>query len=144
MPQTNIAIIVADYHQAIASAMEASALDEAKRLKMKVQNTYRVTGSYEVPLLAQVLLKRKNIDALVVLGFIEKGETLHGEVMGNTVSQSLIQLSLQEKKPIGLGIIGPGATLAQAEKRKVGYAKAAVAVLARVIPVLQSAKKQVT
>jgi 6,7-dimethyl-8-ribityllumazine synthase len=62
----------------------------------------------------------------VVLGYIERGETLHGEVMGHTVHAAIVQLQLQYKRPIGIGIIGPGATKEQAELRKTDYAAAAV------------------
>ena len=67
-------------------------------------------GSYEMPLIADVLLGREDVDALVVLGYIERGETLHGEVMGNVVHAALVQLQLKHRKPMGLGVIGPGAT----------------------------------
>jgi 6,7-dimethyl-8-ribityllumazine synthase len=62
----------------------------------------------------------------VVLGFIERGQTQHGEVMGHVVHRALVDLELKHRKPVGIGIIGPGATSEQAEKRKVDYARAAV------------------
>src|SRR5437763_15237311 len=70
----------------------------------------RVNGCYELPLIAAVEIARPEADALVVLGYIERGETLHGEVMGHVVSEALVRLQLEHVKPIGLGIIGPGAT----------------------------------
>ena len=51
---------------------------------------------------------------------------MHGEVMGHVVSEALVRLQLEHRKPIGLGIIGPGATAEQAEMRKLGAARAAV------------------
>ena len=54
-------------------------------------------------------------DGLVVLGYIERGETLHGEVMGHVVHTALVQLQLKYRKPVGIGIIGPGATAEQAQ-----------------------------
>ena len=75
---------------------------------------------------------------LVVLGYIERGETLHGEVMGHVVHAALVQLQLSHRKPIGLGIIGPGATAEQAEARKVSSARAAVHAALRCREVLSS------
>jgi 6,7-dimethyl-8-ribityllumazine synthase len=86
----------------------------------------RVPGAYETPLVAKKLLEQRDVDALVVLGFIERGETLHGEVMGHVVHRSLLELGLARDKPVGLGLIGPGATKKQAEARKKGSAKNAV------------------
>ena len=57
-------------------------------------------------------------DAVVVLGHIERGETLHGEVMGHVVQHALVQLQFKYRKPVGVGIIGPGATAEQADVRK--------------------------
>jgi 6,7-dimethyl-8-ribityllumazine synthase len=85
-----------------------------------------VPGCYELPFVANLAFQRSDCDFLVAVGYIERGETLHGEVMGHVVSRALVDLSLKHEKPIGLGIIGPGATLDQANKRKEEYARAAV------------------
>jgi 6,7-dimethyl-8-ribityllumazine synthase len=46
--------------------------------------------------------------------------------MGHVVHAALVQLQLRYRKPAGIGIIGPGATLEQAATRKEPYARAAV------------------
>jgi 6,7-dimethyl-8-ribityllumazine synthase len=60
--------------------------------------------------------------------------------MGHVVQQTLVDLQLKHRKPVGIGIIGPGATLEQAEKRKVDYARAAVRAAVRSWSVLREAK----
>jgi len=55
-------------------------------------------------------------DAIVVLGYIEKGETKNGELMGHVVVKTIKDLELRYNKPIGIGIIGPGATHEQAKE----------------------------
>lgn len=104
-----LGIVVAEFNRDITGAMLAAAQDEAAKLNVKVFCVVRVPGTYEVPLIADELLGNSKITALVVLGYIEKGETLHGEVMGHTVHQCLLNSSLAMRKPVGLGIIGPGA-----------------------------------
>lgn len=121
-----MAIVLAEFNREITDAMLAAALDEAAALNVRVLSVSRVPGTYEVPLIANALLKNPKITMLVVLGFIEKGETLHGEVMGHTVTQCLLRASLEYQKAVGLGIIGPGASVEQAETRKGSYARAAV------------------
>jgi 6,7-dimethyl-8-ribityllumazine synthase len=86
----------------------------------------RVRGAYEIPLITEALLKQAVITSVVVLGFIEQGETQHGEVMAHTVSTLLLNSSMKHGKAIGYGIIGPGASLEQAYYRKEPYARAAV------------------
>lgn len=112
------------------------AANEAKALDLRVVRTVRVPGAYETPLVAQTLLGRRDVDALVVLGFIERGETLHGEVMGHVVHRALVEASLATKKPVGLGLIGPGATKKQAEARKKASARAAVRAVVRSLEAL--------
>jgi 6,7-dimethyl-8-ribityllumazine synthase len=132
----HIGIVVGDFHQELAEAMVTSARAEAARIGVDVPVVVQVPGSYEVPLVADALLARDSIDALVVLGYIERGETLHGEVMGHAVHQALVQLQLRYKKPIGIGIIGPGATFEQAQTRKEPYAAAALRAAVRSLEAL--------
>ena len=93
----------------------------AEQMNARITDVVWVPGSYEAPLAAQSLLAKSDIDAVVVLGYIEKGSTLHGQEMGSTVSTLLKQLELDFSKPVGMGIIGPGATAEQAAVR-VSYA----------------------
>jgi 6,7-dimethyl-8-ribityllumazine synthase len=79
-----------------------------------------VPGTYEAPLVVEKMLE-SDLDAVVVVGYIEKGSTLHGQEMGATCSLVFKQLELEYSKPVGMGIIGPGATAEQAEGR-VAYA----------------------
>ena len=94
--------------------------------KAMASQTIHVTGAYEMPLMVDQLLARSTINGVVVLGFIEQGETKHGEVMGQVVHQALIELELKHGKPIGKGIIGPGSTASQAEVRQLPVARQAV------------------
>jgi len=124
--QPRCAILAAEFAQAIVDVMIAEAAEEAAARGAKLSRTVRVSGAYEVPLVADAILAQPDVDVLIVLGFIERGQTQHGEVMGHVVHGALIDLELKHKKPVGIGIIGPGATIEQAEARKVDYARAAV------------------
>ncbi len=123
---TRVAILAAAFNEGVVGVMIREAAAEVQRRGGEVVKTVRVPGAYEIPLTADLLLRDGAIDMLVVLGFIEKGETLHGEVMGHVVHRALLDLQLLTRKPIGLGIIGPGATPEQAELRKEPYARDAV------------------
>jgi 6,7-dimethyl-8-ribityllumazine synthase len=120
-----LAIVAAEFNRAIVDSMIEIATAEAALAKCDVE-LVRVPGTYEIPLPVSVLVEKPDIDAVVVLGFIERGETLHGEVMASVVEDALVRLSIAHRKPIGIGIIGPGATEEQARARKEGHARAAV------------------
>lgn len=138
-----LALIAADFNQAIVNDMIDAARQQAEEMNARVVSTIRVHGCYELPLLAQQILERGRVEGVVALGYIERGETLHGEVMGHVAHRALLDLSLQYQVPIGLGIIGPGATVEQAEARRIPNAKAAVSAIMRSLDALKeaSAKK---
>jgi 6,7-dimethyl-8-ribityllumazine synthase len=122
-----IALVAAEFNAPLVEFMVKAAADEASRQGATVVGeALRVAGSYETPLVVSRVIGRRDVDAVVVLGFIERGETQHGEVMGQVVHAALVRLALDNDKPVGIGIIGPGATRAQAEERKDAYARAAV------------------
>jgi 6,7-dimethyl-8-ribityllumazine synthase len=122
-----VAVVAADFNARIVEAMLDAAASEVRAQGASlVGDPLRVHGSYETPLVASRLLARRDIDAVVVLGYIERGDTQHGEVMGHVVHAALVNLSIEHAKPVGLGLIGPGATIEQAEQRKDSYARAAV------------------
>jgi len=76
-----------------------------------------VPGCYDMPLIINELLKRRDVDAVITLGAIIKGETKHDELIANSVAKSFIDLSLKYRKPVILGISGPDMTLQQARDR---------------------------
>jgi|DewCreStandDraft_1066081.scaffolds.fasta_scaffold00214_39 6,7-dimethyl-8-ribityllumazine synthase len=121
-----VAIVAGQFHREIATAMVEAAAAAIKEAGAQLVETLWVAGSYEAPLAVQTLLRDPGVDVVVVLGYIERGETLHGEVMGHVVHRALVELSLRYEKPVGMGIIGPGATAEQAHARKIAYAQAAV------------------
>lgn len=126
MSKISIAIVSAEFNKPLVDAMVTAAGDEIEKAGAKLYAAVSVPGSYELPLIVHQLLAKRQVSAVVALGYIERGETGHGEVMGHVVHGALMQMSLDYQKPVGLGIIGPGATAEQAEVRKEAYARAAV------------------
>jgi len=122
----NLGIVTGEFNPEITSAMEKRALDKAKSLNVNVVTILKVPGSYDMPLIVKKLLQRKDIDAVVTLGAIIKGDTKHDETIGYVTANRLADLSVEFEKPVALGIIGPGATWEQAEKRAEEYAERAL------------------
>lgn len=131
----SLLIISGDFHTDVMKVMLKSAQKTAIADGVTDIKIVTCAGSYEIPLLLDHYLP--HIDAAVVLGYIEAGETQHGAVMGQVVQAALVNLQLKHHKPIGIGIIGPGATYAQAIERQVGYAAAAVQAAIRSYYILQ-------
>jgi 6,7-dimethyl-8-ribityllumazine synthase len=70
-----------------------------------------------MPLLIEQLIKKKDIDAIVTLGSVIKGETAHDNLVANTAARFIAELSVKHQKPVSLGIAGPGMTVKQARDR---------------------------
>ena len=119
-----VAMVCGSFHRDEVERMLAFASDEAAFQGLEVGEIVWVPGSMEVPLALDRLLKTH--DAAACLGIIEKGETQHGLAMGQAVIKSIVDLQLKHDKPIGLGIIGPGAEPHHIEPRLEPHARAAM------------------
>lgn len=137
MANYKLAIVAANFNRDVVDVMIETAKEEAATLGATVTTVVTVPGSYEMPIVVDKLLARPDVDGLVTLGYIERGSTLHGEVMGHVVHSSLVDLQLKYKKPVGIGIIGPGALLDQAHERKIPYARASIKATLQIIETLK-------
>ncbi len=104
----NIAIVTAEFNDEITSRMLAVAQEKAKELKLTIKYSCTVPGAYDMPIIVDALLSKKEVDGVVTLGTIIKGQTKHDEVISHSTAKSLTELSLKHKKPVSLGISGPG------------------------------------
>ena len=125
----NIAIVCGSFHKTEVSKMLEWASDEASRQGLTLTDVVWVPGAMEVPLALNRLLARDDIQGAACLGIIEKGHTQHGLAMGQSVMQSIIDLQLTWNKPVGLGIIGPGAEPEHIGPRLEPHARAAVSAI---------------
>ncbi len=117
MDKIRIAIIVSEFNSDITFQMLNKAKDQAQKIKADVRYICFAPGSFDMPLLIEETLKKKDVDAAVTLGAIIKGETSHDDIVAENAARLIADLSLKYGKPIGLGITGPDMTLEQAKDR---------------------------
>jgi len=122
-----LAIVVSRFNSEITFKMRDEAIRLAKLEGAKIIAIKEVPGAFEIPLAAARLLSRNDIDGVCALGAVIKGETKHDEAITGAICSALLSLQLHYKKPIGLGISGPGITYSQAKARIKDYAKRSVA-----------------
>ena len=122
----SIVIVAGSFHKELVEQMVEEAKITASENDLILEEVCWVPGSMEVPLQLKRLLLRESVDGAVVLGIIEKGKTEHGLVMGQAVTKGIIDLQLASMKPIGYGIIGPGAKMEQINERLKPYARKAI------------------
>ena len=126
----NLGIVCGSFHREQVERMLKYAIEEAVSKNWEVSEVVWVPGSMEAPLAIDRMLQSTEVQGAVVLGIIERGETDHGLVMGQSVTKSVIELQIKHNKPIGLGIIGPGAEPEHIEPRLEPHARSAVGAVA--------------
>ena len=117
-------IIIANYYEDIAKGL----LDSALRLipKSNFIKIIKVPGVFEIPVTISKNIKK--YDAFLALGCVIKGETPHFDFISQASTDAIMDLSINNKKPIGNGII-TCLNMRQAKARKQKGAEAAQAVI---------------
>ncbi|QLH11619.1 6,7-dimethyl-8-ribityllumazine synthase [Nitrosarchaeum sp. AC2] len=104
----NIAIVVSEFNEEVTFRMLSVAEEKAKKMKLKINYTCKVPGAFDMPIIIDALLQKNDVDGVVTLGAIIKGQTKHDEVIAHSTANALTALSIKYKKPVSLGITGPG------------------------------------
>jgi 6,7-dimethyl-8-ribityllumazine synthase len=113
----HLAIVVSEFNSEITFKMLERARDHADKVGAKVSYVLYVPGTFDMPLVVERLLKKKNVDAIVTLGAVIKGDTRHDDIVAENAARLIADLSLKHGKPVALGITGPGMTIEQARER---------------------------
>jgi len=100
--------VVSEFNEKVTSRMLSVAQEKANLMKLKIVYTCKVPGVFDMPIIVDALLKKKDVDGVVTLGAIIKGQTKHDEVISHSSAKSFTDLSIKYQKPVSLGISGPG------------------------------------
>lgn len=122
----SLGLVVSDYRKKMTTKMLEFAQKKATELNAEIKSIKRVPGVLESPLAVKQLLEESKVDAVIVLGVVIEGGTWHDIMVAGNATRKLTDLSLEFKKPVCSGIIGPRASKAQAMARLRRYAEHAV------------------
>ena len=119
-----ILIVIANYYEQISRGL----LKNAKKVLTKSikLNLIVVPGVFEIPV--TIAKNIKKYDGFIALGCVIKGKTPHFDFISKTTIDAIMKLSIENKKPIGNGII-TCLNLNQALARRKKGTEAASAVL---------------
>ena len=117
-------IVIANYYEDISKGL----LDSALKLipKSNIIKIIKVPGVFEIPVTISKNIKK--YDAFLALGCVIKGQTPHFDFISQASTNAIMDLSINNKKPIGNGII-TCLNMRQAIARKKKGAEAAKAVI---------------
>lgn len=94
------AIVASRYNSKYVDAMLKAAKAEFSRAGTSEITVVRVPGAFEIPVIASRLAHQGNIEAIVCLGVILRGETTHAAHIGEAVTQALMQIQVSCRVPV--------------------------------------------
>jgi len=117
----HLGIVVSDWNPEITSAL----LDGCKTLLtkqgVKEDNMVilNVPGTFELTSGANLLIKKRQVDGVICLGCVVKGETRHDEYINRATANGLTNLAIAFNKPVIFGVLTTE-NMQQAEDRSGG------------------------
>jgi len=100
-------IVIARFNSFIAERLLEGALDTLLRsgVKDKEIEVARVPGAFEIPLVAQKMVKSGRYDAVICLGAVIRGSTPHFDFVANEATKGIAQASMESGVPIIFGVL---------------------------------------
>ena len=96
-----IATVASLYNGKYVDALLESSKGELRELLPEAAlPVFRVPGAFEIPVCASYVARHAKRDAIVALGVIIKGSTAHADLVGESVTRSLIELATETEIPV--------------------------------------------
>jgi 6,7-dimethyl-8-ribityllumazine synthase len=110
--EARFAIVASQYNARYVEAMLRAAQAELERAGAKEVRVVRVPGAYEIPVVAAHLARASSahvsritrhasrLSAIICLGVILRGETVHAAHIGEAVSRALMEIQVRHEVPV--------------------------------------------
>ncbi len=104
MSSGSFAIVASRYNARYVDSMLRAAKAELWRADVSRIQIVRVPGAYEIPVVAKSLARLSILNspfsAIICLGVILRGETVHAAHIGEAVSRALMEIQLAHEIPV--------------------------------------------
>lgn len=102
-----VAIVVSEWNTEITEALYEGAYSTLIEKGLKKENIIKkyVPGSFELSIGAQKMAALKEIDAVICLGCVIRGETSHFDFICQAVATGVTDVSLKYDKPVIFGVL---------------------------------------
>lgn len=116
--ELQIAIVVSEWNSSITEGLLKGAIQELRKAGCPDENIMvkRVPGAFELTLGCQFICEHTDVDAVVALGCIIKGETPHFDFIAMGVTNGINAVAMEYNTPIAFGVLTTD-TLEQAKDR---------------------------
>jgi len=111
-------IVAAKFNQQVTSKLLNACVEAltAHGVRQESIHVVRVPGAFEIPLVAQAMARSGRFDAVICVGAVIRGDTLHFDYICSEVSRGIGRVALDSDVPIIFGVLTTE-TVAQAEER---------------------------
>lgn len=95
------AIVASEYNPEFVQSLVNNTCKEIYRIDAdSVIDLFGAPGSFEIPLVAELVAANHRCDVIIALGLVMQGKTKHAEFIGLSVSQALQQVALKHRLPV--------------------------------------------
>lgn len=116
-----IGIVVSEWNLGITKSLSDAAFETLKKRGVREENILKkfVPGSFELTLGAQFMAEYSEVDAVICVGCVIRGETPHFDYICKSVTQGITELNIKYNIPFIFGVLTTN-TLQQARDRAGG------------------------
>ena len=101
--KAKICIVMSTYNHDVTNEVRLSAKKELNKFGIKKVKDIEVPGAFEIPVAISRLAKK--YDGFIAIGCVIKGETANFDLISKAITNGIMQISVNEKKPIGNAIL---------------------------------------
>ena len=95
------AIVASEYNPEFVQALVNNTCKELYAIEEHcVIELFGVPGSFEIPVIAEMIAAQKRHDVIIALGVILQGKTKHADLIASSVSDGLQQVALKHAVPV--------------------------------------------
>ena len=101
------AIVVGRFNQFVVDSLVEGAVDALVRHGVDEDNitVIRVPGAYEIPLAAQAVAEKGDVDAILALGAVIRGSTPHFDYVAGESASGLNKVQMDTGVPCAFGVL---------------------------------------
>ena len=101
------AIVVGRFNQFVVDSLVEGAVDALVRHGVDEDNitVVRVPGAYEIPLAAQAVAEKGDVDAIIALGAVIRGSTPHFDYVAGESASGLNKVQMDTGVPCSFGVL---------------------------------------
>lgn len=101
------AIVVSKFNSEVTGGLlgGAKAYLASEKIEVRIEDVFEAPGAFEIPLIAQKLVRTGKYQGVICLGCVIKGDTAHFEFISLGATIGIMQATLATETPITFGIL---------------------------------------